>query len=126
MDILVVDDDNSNRLLMNHILSNIAKIQLAHNGLDAVDMVEKHLKSGSSFDVIFMDVVLPDIDGFETIRRIKSAEKSLKPNKKSKIVVLTSYDLIHSKWNAIANDCDSFLVKPVEKYKILAQIQKLV
>ncbi len=68
--ILIVDDTPKNIQLLGTILKNIGyKIIVATNGLQALDILEK-IKP----DLILLDVMMPDLDGYETCKKIKSSE----------------------------------------------------
>ncbi len=69
--ILIVDDNSNNLQVLGNMLSARGfKIALASNGQEALDFVEKQLP-----DLIFLDIMMPDINGFEVCKRLKSNEK---------------------------------------------------
>ena len=69
--ILIVDDENSNITALTHILRPDYTVYAAINGADALKAAEKFLP-----DVILLDIVMPDMDGYEVITKLKSSEKT--------------------------------------------------
>ncbi|MCL2088207.1 MAG: diguanylate cyclase [Oscillospiraceae bacterium] len=68
--ILVVDDENSNIMALTHILSPEYTVYAAKSGRAAIDAAAKHLP-----DVILLDILMPDMDGYDVISALKSNEK---------------------------------------------------
>ena len=69
--VLVVDDENSNILLLTHILSNEYTVYAAKNGQGAIKAAEKYLP-----DIILLDIIMPDMDGYKVISVLKASEKT--------------------------------------------------
>ncbi|MCW5625752.1 MAG: response regulator, partial [Burkholderiales bacterium] len=65
--VLVVDDDGQNRQLLAELLKTDYKVLLAKSGAMALDLVQRHKP-----DVILLDVIMPDMDGYEVLRRLKA------------------------------------------------------
>ena len=69
--ILIVDDESSNIMALTHILSPEYTVRAVKNGKDALMAAEKFLP-----DVILLDIIMPDMDGYEVIAALKSSEKT--------------------------------------------------
>ncbi|MCL2031436.1 MAG: response regulator, partial [Oscillospiraceae bacterium] len=69
--VLIVDDENSNIMALTHILSPEYTIYAAKSGASALAAVEKY-----SPDVILLDIVMPEMDGYDVIAALKASEKS--------------------------------------------------
>ena len=69
--VLVVDDEKSNIMALSHILSPNYTVYTAKNGQSAIIAAEKYLP-----DVILLDIIMPDIDGYTVIAALKSSEKT--------------------------------------------------
>jgi PAS domain S-box-containing protein len=99
--VLVVDDNTNNRLIINKMLSlkDIQSIE-ANNGQDAIKLIS----NGEKYDVILMDYHMPELDGLETIKRIREIQKDT--NNEQPIILLHS-----SSDESIIKACEALNVK---------------
>lgn len=101
--ILVVDDDNFTHEIMQLYFKNInVKIQVAHNGKEAFEIVEK-----SKPDLILMDLIMPVMDGFEATSQIKLRWPHLP------IVAVTAHSMLRERQSALEAGCDEIITKPI-------------
>ncbi len=117
--ILLVDDAQENRLLVNaHLKSKNCQITMAENGVEAI----KKFK-GQEFDLVLMDLQMPEMDGYEATRRIKQweREQDLKP---TPIVALTAHALTEDIKKTKKLGFDNHFTKPIKKSKLLSLIEK--
>jgi CheY-like chemotaxis protein len=110
--VLVVDD---NRINLNLMMTFLKKRQLtdldpAENGKLAVEAVER-MQGG--YDIIFMDMSMPVMNGFEATRAIRSLERDTDGRKPAIIIALTGLSSSRDESDAIASGVDLFLTKPV-------------
>ena len=106
--VLAVDDNKLNVVILAKILNNMGmQADLAYNGLEALKMNES-----VDYDVIFMDVHMPEIDGFETTRRIRII------NRKTLILGLSADATNSSIEEGIRSGMDYYLTKPLNKNKL--------
>src|ERR1051325_2821514 len=113
--ILIVDDDDSTRSIIRQFLS-IERwvVDEAENGPLAVRLFED-----GQFDCIFLDVEMPVMDGFETVRRIREIEK-LRRNGRVAIVALSSHDDGGTRERALRSGFDRYLTKPARRSTLVA------
>lgn len=103
--VLIVDDAPDNRLLIQHYVIRLGyQVEIAASGPEAV---EKALKT--NFDVILMDVQMPEMDGFEVVKRLRSHGCC------TPIVALTAHTMKGDRERCLANGFDDFLGKPVDR-----------
>jgi CheY-like chemotaxis protein len=104
--ILVVEDNEDNRRILIYRLRKIGEfeIQEAVNGAEAIAAVEAFQP-----DLVFMDLKMPILDGWEATRRIRQ----LPHGARVKIVALTAQAMAGDQEKAIAAGCDDYLSKPV-------------
>ncbi|MDA3852037.1 MAG: response regulator [Spirochaetaceae bacterium] len=124
---LVVEDDFTSRLLLQEILKEFGTVHVAVNGLEALKAVKKELNWGEPYDLICLDVMMPELDGQETLKKIRDLEKEkgIFSTQGSKILMTTALDDSKSIKNAFYNLCDGYLVKPIDKEKFQGELLKL-
>ncbi|MBF0225823.1 MAG: response regulator [Desulfobacterales bacterium] len=110
--VLVVDDNPTAReLLVNALESFSFKVDQVASGKEAIDELEK-LSSSNTYQMVFIDWKMPDMDGIEASRLIKLNEKL---GKTPAILMVTAYGREEIKKKAEAVGIDAFLMKPVTK-----------
>lgn len=108
--ILIVDDSEDNRMLMSsYVKGSQIVCDMAENGEDAIDMVKRN-----DYDIIFMDMQMPIMDGMTAVKNIREWEKNYNI-KKNKIVALTANVLKEQIDSALKNGFDDYLTKPIRK-----------
>ena len=113
--ILVTDDDELSRRLMRVILTHEGhRVDVAANGLEALEAVKNN-----TFDIVFMDLNMPDMDGMEASRQIRAWEDG---DSHTFIVALTASYLPEIGQALFDSGIDNYISKPFE----VAQIQRLL
>ena len=107
--ILVVDDGEANRRLIELVITRAgAQVATAENGLEAIEKV-----SENEFDLIFMDMQMPVIDGYTATKRLRDA------GLQTPIIALTGNAMKGDRERCLEAGCDDFLTKPVEIDRLL-------
>ena len=110
LNILLVDDSENNRLIVKAYLNNTAhQIVEAENGEEAITKFKLH-----NFDLIFMDIQMPILDGISATRYIRHYEKEMK-KKPCVIIALTAYAQEDDERRFMEIGCDMHLPKPIQK-----------
>ena len=111
--ILVAEDVENNYKLLEAILGKQYTLNWVMNGVQAVE------KAGAEeFDLILMDMKMPDMDGVTATRKIREF------NMRTPIIALTAYAYDSDKTHAFAAGCNDYCVKPVNKQELLLKIEK--
>jgi adenylate cyclase len=116
--ILVVDDVSANvRLLVDVLSVHGYKVITADNGQSALQRIE-----ADSPDLVLLDVVMPEVDGFEVCRRVRaSGRHSMLP-----IVLVTALDPHTERVRGLEAGADDFLSKPIHAPELLARVRSLL
>ncbi|WP_236037026.1 response regulator [Marinomonas vulgaris] len=116
LSILAVDDSPINLQLLNHWLTPIGvDITLVYSGRQALDMAESQ-----TFDLIFMDIQMPEMDGMETTQHLRKL-----PNyQDTPIIALTAHALASEQQQILASGMNAYLSKPIDEELLLHTIEK--
>ncbi len=118
--ILVVEDDSTNRILVTNILKrNGYAIAIARDGLEAVEMF-----SLDSFDLILMDLQMPNMNGLEATAAIRRLEES--SGRHTPIVALTAHALDGDRERCIEAGMDDYMSKPIHARDLVAKIHAMI
>lgn len=116
--ILLVEDNELNRDMLSRRLQRKGfEVAMAVDGLQGVQMA---LTGG--YDLILMDMSLPELDGWEATRRVREAPET----KRVPIIALTAHAMSGDREKAMAAGCDDYDTKPVELDRLLGKIEALL
>lgn len=118
MDILLVEDNSTNLIFMKMLMDQLGyEVSIARNGLEALDLVEK----GSFFDLIFMDIQMPKMNGLDAAKHIRA----IKGTESMMIVGLSANAFREDIETAYAVGMNDYLTKPVSIHDIAKVISDL-
>ncbi len=128
MRVLIVDDDYYSRSFLEYILHPYATCDVAENGEEAVMTFQRALKDGKAYDLVCMDLRMPEIDGATAMREIRGIEKDLGVNQdgQAKIIITSVLEDAEDTHNAMfLGDATAFLQKPIEEKALLVELKRL-
>jgi two-component system chemotaxis response regulator CheY len=127
MKLLVVEDDFVSQLLMKEYLHAYGTVHLAVTGKEAVVLASAALAAGDPFDLICLDVMMPEMDGHQALQEIRVAEASFAAGrtKPSKIVMTTALAEHKDIVRAFQSHCDGYLVKPFDRASVVATLAEI-
>ena len=118
MKILLVEDNEMNRDMLSRRLARKGfEVSIAVDGLEGVEKAQTELP-----DIILMDMSLPELDGWEATRRLKSAEET----KSIPILGLSAHAMAGDREKAMQAGCNDYDTKPVEFKRLLGKIEELL
>ena len=115
---MIVDDEEVAADLLEIMLNKLGvkNIAIASTGRQALDMFDDCLKSGSPYSLVFLDIMMPEMNGQEILKQMRSAEKEagIASFDRSTIIMTTALTSTDAMVEAIfEGDCSDYLVKPV-------------
>jgi len=118
--VLLVEDQPVNQLLMKTVLERVrCNVEIAANGIEAVQKVK-----ADSYDIVFMDCQMPEMDGFEATREIRAFEEG--KQRHVPIIALTADAMQGDKEKCLKAGMDDYINKPIKPVKIHDIIRKFV
>lgn len=127
MRILIAEDDQTSRLLMQGLLKPYGSVDLALNGKEAVAAVRRALEAGTPYDLITLDIMMPEMDGQEALKGIRALEEAqgILSSDGAKIMMTTALGDMKNVSSAFHGLCDAYLIKPIRKAMLLTELQRL-
>jgi two-component system, chemotaxis family, chemotaxis protein CheY len=127
MRILIVEDDFISRRVLQKHLASFGICDIAVNGREGMKAFSLAWEEGEPYRLIFLDIMMPEMDGKEVLKNIRSmeAEKRVREQDRAKILMTTARNDSASVSEAIQAQCNDYLVKPIEKGKLLEKLKKL-
>ena len=127
MRILIVEDDFISRRLLCRYLQNHGECDVAVNGNEAVGAFKQTLLAGDRYDLVCLDIMMPGMDGQETLKRIRALEQEhgVGDAERARVIMTTALEDHDNVMAAFSNACDGYVVKPIEKRKFLATLQEI-
>lgn len=115
MRVLIVDDEKRLAAALKRILEDQSfRCEAVNDGHSGIDFAIKN-----HYDAIILDVMLPDIDGFEVVHRLRTAKVS------TPVIMLTAKDSIPDKVNGLNNGADDYMTKPFSTDELIARVKAL-
>lgn len=124
MRILVIEDEYVALTKMMAMLSEFGRCDAATNGKQAFEMYSEAIMQGDPYQLISVDIHIPDWDGLDLLRRFRKSEESAGLPAARKIVVSAMGQLEMVK-QAAHHRCDAFLVKPVARHVLFKKLDEL-
>lgn len=128
MKALVVEDDFASRKLLQKILSPYGEVDIAVNGLEAIDAFSRALGESSPYDLVCMDIMMPEMDGQAALKRIRAIEREqrIPPLQEAKVIMTTALDdpknVVEAYYKGGAT---SYVPKPIDKQMLLHLLKNL-
>ncbi|WP_285907291.1 response regulator [Pseudodesulfovibrio pelocollis] len=128
MKALIVDDDFYSRNMIHEILRPVAHCDIAVNGEEAIEAFRRGLMTKAPYDLICLDLLMPELDGQQALREIRAIEQEfdVAPRNEAKVIVTTMLDDEKETHDAFfLGGATAYLVKPIEEEKLLAEVRSL-
>jgi two-component system, chemotaxis family, chemotaxis protein CheY len=125
--ILIVEDEFLSRQLLGLNISKYGSYDVADNGETAIDSVRRAYESGKPYDLLFMDIVLPIMDGLTALKAIRAYEASigLAAPSPMKVVMVSALSDSETKMDSFDSQCEAYVTKPYSKGMLESTIERL-
>ena len=127
MKILIVDDEFVSRKKAQKILSQYGECDIAISGNEALEAFQLAHEDGKPYDLITMDIIMPDMDGIEALHWIREWEQSAStgPGEAAKVLMLTASKAQDSIRSSFQKGCEAYVTKPFNKQDLVTQLSNL-
>jgi len=125
--ILIVEDDFTTRHLESAVLGKFGTCDVAVDGREALEAFREALQKGLPYDLVILDLLLPEISGLDVLSGIRSLEDDhgIAGLDRSRIAVVTTVAEHKSIQKSFADQADAYILKPVTRKKIRKELARL-
>jgi CheY-like chemotaxis protein len=118
LSVLVAEDNEINALLMRSLLTRLGHhAVITTNGEEALESWLAAKSADTPYDLVLMDIQMPQLDGIETTKRIRAREAG-QPGRQTPILALTANTLVEDRYACFEAGMDGFLIKPLDREKL--------
>jgi two-component system chemotaxis response regulator CheY len=123
---LIAEDEFVGRKILSAFLNTLFEVDVAVNGQEALGAFTMAHKEGRPYDLILMDIMMPEMDGLEALTQIRALEQEKKIRPQVKVLMTTALDdpktVIRSFHDGEAS---GYITKPIAKDKLFDELKKL-
>lgn len=126
MRILIAEDDENSRLVLQRFVEKVATCDVAVDGGDAIEKYEQALAAKTPYHLIFLDIMMPRFTGLEVLSHIRANElqQGILGSAATTIVMTTALDDEERIFDAHVSGCVNYLIKPLSRQLVLDEIEK--
>ncbi|ACU89521.1 response regulator [Desulfomicrobium sp. ZS1] len=128
MRILIVEDDFVGRKVMHQLLLEYGECDVAVDGVEAVKAFELAWAANQPYDVMFLDIMMPNMSGHEALKIIRDREKErgVTPQNEVRVIMTSALDDVKNVTQSFfQGGASAYLVKPIERRKVIEELRKL-
>jgi len=123
---LIAEDEFLGRKVLSVFLNTLFEVDVVVNGVEALEAFKLAHSEGRPYELLLMDILMPEMDGLEALQKIREFEQTLPGRPSVKVLMTTALDdpktVIRSFHDGVAS---GYIVKPVRKDKLFEELQKL-
>ena len=128
MRILIVEDEFTSRKLLTALLSDFGQCDTAADGVECVDMFKESLAGKAPYDLVCMDIMMPNKDGHQALKEIRAIERDrgVQPTEETKVIMVTALNDPKTVVKAYyKGGAAAYLPKPIEVESLHAILRDL-
>lgn len=122
---LITDDDDVTHAFLRHVLIGLGDVSHCFSGREALDACNVALDSGEPFDCVLMDVLMPGLNGLETMRMIRKTHQAAMRSD-PRFVIISCLSEMECRFEAQAPcEADRYIAKPFDRRTVLTALAEL-
>lgn len=127
MKVLIAEDEPISAMVLQTLMKPFARVTLAEDGQAAIEAFENALSAEEPFDLLLLDIMMPNVNGKEVLAYIRAVEEDegIQSENALKVVMTTALDDGTTLYETHATGCSDYIVKPIEKARLLKVLRKL-
>lgn len=127
MKILIAEDELISRRFISKFMEKYGHCDITVDGSEAVEVFEMALIEGEPYDLVCLDIMMPEVDGLQALKKIRKLEKEhgIAEEKKVKIIMTTALNDVENIQFAFHNGSEGYAVKPIDTKKLLSVMERL-
>ncbi|XXJ19116.1 response regulator [Desulfovibrio caledoniensis] len=123
---LIVEDEFLSRKVLRSFLMTLFEVDIVVNGREAVEAFKMGHDENRPYDLILMDIMMPEVDGIEALQKIRDLETKHNYRPRVKVIMTTALDDPRTVIRTFHDgEASAYIVKPVAKDKLYAELEKL-
>jgi two-component system chemotaxis response regulator CheY len=125
--ILIIEDTRTTREILKLLLAPYGETHIATNGKEAIEAFKLARQEKQPYDLLCLDIMMPEMDGHEVLRKIRKMEEEegIYGVSGVKVIITTGMDDPKNMMKAFNNQCEAYLVKPIDEQRLLEELQAL-
>jgi len=126
MKTLIVEDDFTSRIVLQGLLAQYGECHIALNGQEAVEACADALTTGQPYQLICLDIMMPELDGQTALKQICADEErmGIQSSRGTKIIMTTALDDVRNIVDSFYGLCDGYLTKPIDGAQLFQMLDK--
>jgi len=127
MRVLIAEDDRTSRMMISRMLAPYADCTVVVNGDEALSLFRTAIELNRPYDLICLDVLMPEMDGLTALTRMRALENDLeiKEPDRARVIMTTGLSDLESVKRAIRGHCQGYLLKPIDQLALLEKLKSL-
>lgn len=127
MRILIAEDDLASRKVISKFLSSYGECDITIDGMEALEAFMLAWDEGRPYDLICLDIMMPELDGVKVLKTIRDIEKQkgAEEKKRARIIMTTALNDKESVFGAFETGCEAYAAKPIDLKKMVEVMKKL-
>lgn len=125
--VLIAEDDMIGRRMIKRYMEQYAVCELAVDGLEALNLFSESLQGGAAYDLVCLDIMMPQLDGLKVLRAIREMEtqKGIAEANRAKVIMTTALNDRKTVMEAYALGCVGYAWKPIDLDKFEAVLHEI-